>query len=60
MDSWKRERRQLHGDIEKFRQALARTSDEVGDDEGLQRRGGGALNVDSVQVEVPVMAGAPM
>ncbi len=36
--SWKRERRQLSDEIEKFRKALARTSTAVTDTDGLQRR----------------------
>jgi hypothetical protein len=36
--SWKRERRQLADQIERFRRALARTSNHVTDTDGLQRR----------------------
>ena len=36
--SWKRERRQLADQIERFRRALARTSNDVTDTDGLQRR----------------------
>ena len=36
--SWKRERRQLTDQIERFRRALARTSNDVTDTDGIQRR----------------------
>ncbi len=36
--SWKRERRQLNSEIEKFRQALSRTSATAKESEGLNRR----------------------